>query len=75
MKVVFQVTEYVMEIKNRKHISTEHGYYSHSHTNKHTRTRTRITMKHATRTCRRPKQDGPLTGVKLICKQHQAVSC
>ena len=66
MKVILQVTDYVMEMNYTKHNSTEHGYYSHTHTRarSHTHSRTRIPMKHATRTCRRPKQDGPLTGVK-----------
>ena len=40
MKVILQVTEDIMEMKNRKHISTEHGYYSHSHTLTHTHTHT-----------------------------------
>jgi hypothetical protein len=41
MKVILQVTEFVMEMNSRKRNSTEHGYYSHTHA--------RITMKHATR--------------------------
>jgi hypothetical protein len=38
MTVMLQVTEYVMEMNNRKHSSTEHGYYSLSHKHTHTHT-------------------------------------